>query len=123
MQRLALRIQRQQTARHHGHCPGGLFQLAKRLAQCHRLPGDIGLGMRRVGPPADVRFIDEQPVRGIVDLTKLGVGRQRQIAHQARLAVEPVVRTNQPLLALALFAHQEHKQVAGIIAVQTQAGH
>ncbi len=79
--------------------------------------------MCRVGPPANVRFIDEQPVRGIVDLTKLGIGRQRQIAHQARLAIEPVIRANQPLLALALFAHQEHEQVAGVIAVQTQAGH
>ena len=118
-----LGIEAEHTARHQGHVPGGFFYVAKWLDHRHRHTLDVGLGMGRVGPPTDILFVDEEVLRGVIDLAELGLRRQGQAAHQQRRRQTAALSGNQPLLAPALFTHGKQVDIARIVLVQAHAIH
>lgn len=115
-----LGVKRHHTARYQRHSPG--FALGV-VEQGHRGAFDIGFRVRRVGPPADVFFIHHQLLGGVIHLAELRRRWQRQAAYTLGFGEQRRSVAYQPLLALALLAHQEHKQIGRPVAVQAQAIH
>ena len=118
LQLRSLWIKRDHTTRHQRHGTGCALGIVE---QRHRDAFHLGFRVRRVGPPADVLLIDQQLIGGVVHLAELRRRRQRQAAYTLGLCQQRRTIAHQPLLALALFAHQENKQVGRRVAIQAQA--
>ena len=118
LQLRGFRVQREHPARHqrHGACfPRGVVE------QRHGRALNLGFRVRRVGPPADVLLVHHQSLGCIIHLAVLRRWRQWQAANTLRLGQQGRTIAHQPLLALALFTDQEHKQVGRRIVIEAQA--
>ena len=112
------RVQREHPARH--QCHGACFALGI-VEQRHGRALHLGFRVRRVGPPADVLLVHHQSLGRIIHLAVLRRWRQWQAANTLRLGQQRRTIAHQPLLALALFTDQKHKQVGRRIAIEAQA--
>jgi len=104
----SLWIERDHATRHQGDGTGFTFGI---IEHRHRGAFHVRFRVRRVGPPADIFFIDYQLIRPVVHLAELRRWWQRQTAHTLGFSQQRRAIAHQPLLALALLTHQKHKQV------------
>ncbi|MNI42371.1 hypothetical protein D3C73_966650 [compost metagenome] len=120
MQIAGSRIEQQQRLGQHRHARCRLGQLAKRRDHFYRLAHQRCFGVGRIAPQTDVLFVYVEAGAAVIDLAEATFRWQAQGADPEGFGQRTTIAGNQPLLADALLAHQEHKVVARAVTEQAQ---